>query len=325
MPVEPEALRYHIAERGSFLFHATTAAHREAILCDGLRPGSDLGRYVRDDFFRTRSGHVYLCDRRALPLVSVEGPRLTLEVDLRKLEPERFDTDEDVPRDCEIFRGEAWFDLKTPQLDLDADANTQAGRLADWAEAVDVFDAPEHAERSLAAGRVAHRGTIPPGALRAVELAGEPVELFRKESESMLGLGNIGRCPALAYWKTEAERVLTVASAVMKAGIALLDDSTLPCPERLDDLHRAHRLGDELHRWARLKNREGVWDLRDLALELAALAEAVREFDPPPIGWNSASATEVCRRAAGALSSLAQIGGHERARMLVATILDGLS
>jgi hypothetical protein len=53
---------------------------------------------VRGDFFRTRPKHVYIGDRRrVVPVVPVDGQRLTVQVDLRLLDPARFDTDEDVP------------------------------------------------------------------------------------------------------------------------------------------------------------------------------------------------------------------------------------
>jgi hypothetical protein len=38
-------------------------------------------------------------------VVAVQGARLTLRIDLRKLDPSCFDTDEDAPRDQEIPHG----------------------------------------------------------------------------------------------------------------------------------------------------------------------------------------------------------------------------
>ena len=147
MPIDAEVLAAHIEVHGPYLFHVTDAKQREAILRDGLRPGSDIGRQVWDDFFRTRVGRVYLCDRRrGVPVVVVEGERLTLQVDLRRLDPACFDTEPP----------------KREMLDQYTAADGQAGRLAAWAESIEEFDEPEFAARSLAAGRVAYRGTIPP-------------------------------------------------------------------------------------------------------------------------------------------------------------------
>jgi hypothetical protein len=90
MPIDDESLARHIEEQGPFRFHVTDALQREAISRDGLRPGSELGHFVRDDLFRTRSRHVYLCDRpRGVPVVPVECERMTLEVDLQRDLPQR--------------------------------------------------------------------------------------------------------------------------------------------------------------------------------------------------------------------------------------------
>jgi hypothetical protein len=118
MPIDREALVTHIDEHGPFLYHVTSADNRGAILDSGLRPGSELGRSVRDDFFRTRRGHVYLCDRRrGVPVVRVNGERLTLQVDLRLLHPACFDTDEDVPYNQQRFQAKKWFEVPPEAAD----------------------------------------------------------------------------------------------------------------------------------------------------------------------------------------------------------------
>jgi hypothetical protein len=43
------------------------------------------------------------------------------------------------------------------------------GTLAHWAETTPGFDAPEVAAKSLARGRIAYSGTIPPEALAAID------------------------------------------------------------------------------------------------------------------------------------------------------------
>jgi len=50
MPIDDEALAAHIEKHGPVLFHVTDAKHHEAIMRDGLRPGSELGCFMRDDF-----------------------------------------------------------------------------------------------------------------------------------------------------------------------------------------------------------------------------------------------------------------------------------
>lgn len=83
MPIDAKTLLAHSNEHGPFLFHVTGAREYEAIARSGLRPGSELGHFVHDDFFRTRPGHVSICDRRrGVPVVPAAGERLTLQVDL---------------------------------------------------------------------------------------------------------------------------------------------------------------------------------------------------------------------------------------------------
>ncbi len=50
MPIDDEALAAHIEKHGPVLFHVADAKHHEAIMRDGLRPGSELGCFMRDDF-----------------------------------------------------------------------------------------------------------------------------------------------------------------------------------------------------------------------------------------------------------------------------------
>ena len=137
MPIHADVLDAHIEQHGPFLFHVTEAARRDSILGAGLHPGSDLAHFVRDDFFRTRPEHVYVGDRRrVVPVVPVDGERLTVQVDLRLLDPARFDTDEDVPYNQQRFQGKAWFDAKPPEremIDNDTEAPGEAGLLAAWA------------------------------------------------------------------------------------------------------------------------------------------------------------------------------------------------
>jgi hypothetical protein len=126
MPLEPEMLAAHIEKHGPFLYHVTDARRRYAILHWGLRPGSELGRYVRSDFFRTRPGHVHICDaRRVAPLVEVAGERLTLQVDLRVLDLARFGTDEDVPYQQTRFQANPSF---SPALRLSDNWTNSAPR-----------------------------------------------------------------------------------------------------------------------------------------------------------------------------------------------------
>jgi hypothetical protein len=91
-----EALQAHIAAGQPFLFHVTSAENVEAIKREGLRPGSELGKSTRDDFFRTRPGHVYLIRQLDLPIVEVGPKPRVFRIDLDQLDPDLIDPDEDM-------------------------------------------------------------------------------------------------------------------------------------------------------------------------------------------------------------------------------------
>jgi hypothetical protein len=230
MPIDRETLVAHIEQNGRFLFHVTNADNREAILNVGLCPGSELGHFVRDDFFRTRLGHVYLCDRRrGVPVVRVDGERLTLQVDVRLLDPDRFDTDEDVPYNQQRFQAKRWFDVEPPHrqmLDQETEAPGEAGRLADWAESIPEFDEPRFAARSLVAGRIAYKGTVAPVALEVVELPSEAVGVFTSRVSDALRT-NVGVVPTLSSGAVEVNRARSIAQSVCDAGLEMLSDPTL--------------------------------------------------------------------------------------------------
>jgi hypothetical protein len=326
MPVDDETLAAHIEQHGPFLFHVTDARQREAIMRIGLRPGSELGHFVRNDFFRTRSGHVYLCDRRrGVPVVPVEGERLTLQVDLRQLDPARFDTDEDMPYNQQRFQGKRWFDSEPPERqmrDNNTEAPSQAGRLAAWAEAIAEFDEPEFAAGSLAAGRVAYRGTIPPDALEVVELPSDVVETFASRACELLKVDDVGSVPTLAFSGLEADRALAIAQQILDAGLQALGRPPLTTDTDLSDPMKAYYLKQDLRRFGLNKNRAGDWGPRDLALALADLAQAVYDFDRA-LGWDPEACVAIAERAAAALPHVARAAGGETADSLARSVVGG--
>ena len=316
MPIHAETLVAHIEQHGPFLFHVTDARHREAIARGGLRPGSELGRLVREDFFRTRQGHVYICDRRrGVPVVPVDGERLTLQVDLRVLEPARFDTDEDVPYIQQRFQATKWFDRDPPQRQMlgnGTEAPGQAGGLAAWAESIAEFDEPEFAAKSLSAGRVAYRGTIPFDALQVVDIPSEIVETFASRAGELLSAKEIGPVPTLAFNDIEADRALAIAQLVLDAGLQTLGRPPLSTGTQLSDPMKAYYLEADIRRFGRERNRAGEWESRDLALALADLAQAVHDFDRA-LGWDPDACVAIAERAASCLSHIAATGGRNSA------------
>ena len=315
MPIDREMLVAHIEEHGPFLFHVSGADNREAILDSGLRPGSELGRFVRDDFFRTRRGYVYLCDRRrGLPVVRVNGERLTLQVDLRLLDPARFDTDEDVPYIQQRFQATKWFDVPPPKrhmADRETEAPGQAGRLADWAESIREFDEPRFAASSLTAGRVAYRGTIAPAALEVVELPSETVDVFARRARDHLGT-NIGVAPPLSLDVVEVNRARAIAQSVLDTGLEVLSEPSLKLDTDLSDPMMAHYLDERIRRFGFQQNRAGRWEARDIAIALADVARAVADFEPA-LGWNPDACVVIAECAAKAVTTIATTIGHEAA------------
>jgi hypothetical protein len=324
VPIDPEVLAAHIDAHSPYLFHVTDAKHRETILRDGLRPGSDLDSQVWDDFFRTRAGRVYLCDRRrGVPVVVVGGERLTLQVDLRQLDPDCFDTDEDVPYTQRRFQGKWWFDTEPPKremLDQHTEADGQAGRLAAWAESIKEFDEPEFAARSLAAGRVAYRGTIPPEALEPVELPSEVVETFAKRAGELLELEETAPVPSLAFHEVEADRALAIAQRVLEGGRDALGRPPLTTDVDLSNPMTAYHLEDDIRRVGYEKNRVGEWEPRDLAFALADLAEAVYDFDRA-LGWDPDPCVSIAEQASLCLPHIAIAAGDETAVALARAVV----
>jgi hypothetical protein len=316
VPIDAATLAAHIEEHGAFLYHVTDAAHCDAVLRDGLRPGSELGHYVRDDFFRTRQGHVYLCDRRrGVPVVPIEGDRVTLQVDLRHLDVVCFDTDEDVPRVQETFQATRWFDVGSPRrrmLSDGAEAPGQAGALAAWAEAIAGFDDPEFAARSLAAGRVAYRGTIPVLAVQAAQLPSEIVEIFTDRACRLLEIDGMGTVPTLAYCDVEADRAFAIAQHVLDAGQQLLGHPAPLSDTQLSDPMKAYYLEAAIRRFGYDSNRAGDWGPRDLAFALADLAQAAHDFDRA-LGWDPDACVAIAERAATCLAQITMMAGRDTA------------
>jgi hypothetical protein len=133
-------------------------------------------------------------------------------------------------------------------VDHETEASGQAGRLADWAESIREFDEPRFAARSLAAGRVAYRGTIVPAALEVVELPSEVVKVFASRARDHLGT-NIGVVPPLSLDVVEVNRVRAIAQSVLDAGMEVLGEASLKVDTDLSDPMMAHYLDERLRRF----------------------------------------------------------------------------
>jgi hypothetical protein len=223
-----------------------------------------------------------------------------------------------VPYTQQRFQGQKWFDTKPPEREMrdkSSEADGQAGRLAAWAESIEGFDLSEFVERSLAAGRVAYRGAIPPEALQVVELASEVVERFATRAGDLLNLDEIGPVPALAFHEVEADRALAIAQLVLDAGLDALGRPPLTTGTDLTDPMAAYHLEDDIRRVGYEKNRAGECEPRDLAFALADLAKAVYDFDRA-LGWDPDACVSIGEQAALCLPHLSAAAGREAALLL---------
>jgi hypothetical protein len=199
-----EALQAHIAAGQPFLFHVTSAENVEAIKREGLRPGSELGKSTRDDFFRTRPGHVYLIRQLDLPIVEVGPKPRVFRIDLDQLDPDLIDPDEDMV-------SEKFSDAvpeKAPRRECDERNNElpgQEGKLAAWAESVPGFDSPELAERSLEHGRISYGGTIPPSALELIDTPSPSLVAFAR-GLPVTARAELPEPPPAGDWRVEVAR-----------------------------------------------------------------------------------------------------------------------
>jgi hypothetical protein len=161
-------LEAHIEAHGPWLFHATSLEVLGAILVEGLRPGSEVGRSNAEGFHRTRPGHVYLSELSQIRGLQLAGdlPGELIGADLSRLNPGRIDPDEDMVQHAWLFEGERWVSAEPPIFETGWEEGPNGeGTLAYWAETTLGFDAPDVTKRSLTRGRVSYRGVIGPEAL----------------------------------------------------------------------------------------------------------------------------------------------------------------
>jgi hypothetical protein len=169
MAIDYDDLGQWIARNGPWLYHAAFEHDLPVILREGIRAGSELGRdNAPKPFHRTRPGHVYLCRLDHLERLQSGGdlPSAALRVDVRQLDPELIDPDEDCVQHARLFDGERWVSVEPPIWDPGwQEGPNGEGTLAYWAEHTPGFDAPDVTARSLERGRISYRGTVPPEAL----------------------------------------------------------------------------------------------------------------------------------------------------------------
>jgi hypothetical protein len=302
------------------LYHVTSERDAPAIRLEGLRPGSEIGRSNYEGHYRTRSGRVYLTVWRFVSLVRVDGEPRVFEVTLSALNPELVDPDEDVVAENydELFRDVVRLAPPTREVTEEGEeVPGQEGDRARWAGSISTFADSAVTVRSLDYGRISYRGTIPPTALRELDVPSYVLARFREALPDALRAA-CPRVPSMSSGQNEVQRarvlvtrmVLAVLERVGEAAIDVRMGRPLEAhavERQLRDIARrlgretrfaeAEALGDARVSVARLATVTGLSDLSDLeraadaAADAAAITSALGRL--PVVGAHDATAAMV--------------------------------
>lgn len=219
----------------------------------------------------------------------MSGERVLLGIDLRLLEPQRFDPDEDMVQASFLGSGPPWIDEDhPPPMRVVADgieAAGQDGSLARWADETPGFDAPAVTARSLERGRVAYHGIIPPEAIQEIHHPSEGYEHFTAQVTRHIPTLDLPKGPASESYRIEIARAYGLAASVIDGAMGSVEpgwggSTHFELPEEATDV--AHRLRGV----ARRLRHADEFDRAQLAAAAAGVAEAVSGFEPE-VGWSS--------------------------------------
>jgi hypothetical protein len=190
--IDPDFLAEHIRQNGPYLYHGTSLDAAKSILNEGLYP-HDHENVMNDEsgdeewpededgepifsrsnwagqFLAPRAGHVYLGTHKYASNYGGIGGKM-LKVDLRKLDPQKMNADEDHFGETAIYNSSSpehrqyleklnLFD--PPPSPVDPETLESLGEWADRALGGD----PEATRHSVASGSMAYNGHIPPEAV----------------------------------------------------------------------------------------------------------------------------------------------------------------
>ncbi len=172
----------------------------------------------------------------------------------------------------------------------------QDGDLAQWADTTPGFDAPRVTARSLAAGRIAYRGTIPPEAIEVAYLPSMAPAYFVSGLIRVFDdLSGLPDGPQLDYYLTEVKRATALGESIIESAGGIVtgafDPIEIPGPGAAD------KLRDELFAEGRALMNEGRHEAGAVLLEARSLADKVGEFEPE-LGWGTTK--DNCVEVAGA-------------------------
>jgi hypothetical protein len=169
MAATPEWLDAWVDEHGPYLYHATQIANISSILDEGLHPWDQgPGAIQANSIWQPRPGHVYLATESAIKRYDCDNPDRRLRIDIRELQAENFNPDEDLIFVPSLKNSLLWKNDKTVQ-NLNGDKHSSYG---EWAERCDFGANPEYTRLSLEeCGTLSHRGLIPPNVIASAMLA----------------------------------------------------------------------------------------------------------------------------------------------------------
>jgi hypothetical protein len=306
--LDSAVLQEFIERRGGRLYHVTPVEHVPSILADGLVPGSERGVSTRRDFFSTRPGRVYLLQLQDVAVVEIEGEPRVLAVDLRHLDPDLMDPDEDIVQ--QHLSGMVTTLPPARELSDGIEIPGQEGGLARWADSTPEFDRPEVTARSLMEhGRISYRGRIPPEAIQLVDLPSEHLARFVGLASADLGI-ELATPPAAGGWRIETLRARVLGEAVI-GGVA----DALALPDVAPDL-RGYRQAQDCEERLRRLALEAVraepirLDESRVLRATASIAEKAIEFEPISVRHNLDCALEVAEACVAALTELRKVCPH---------------
>jgi hypothetical protein len=188
--------------------------------------------------------------------------------------------------------------------------------LAEWADTAQGFDAPEVTAKSLNAGRISYRGTIPPDALKVVTMASEGAQIFHDGVRQTLNLSNVDLAPPplLGFYKTEVARAVELARSVIASAAQSVGE---PYEQLLPDwLHPEHATStrDLLINARRAHSRAGEWRAAEVLHAARLVADSVPHLQPE-LGWSSTrdACLDIAQAAVGVVRSLREQVGEESA------------
>jgi hypothetical protein len=203
MAADPEWLNEYIKEHGPIAYHMTRDEDAaRAIAQTGLlpwdhpnHPWADRGGHTQVPELAPRPNHVYMSLTPPHNHTLDMPHRNVLEIDLRKLHPQDLNPDEDIMDQPEGYEAMGVYPDEDPYVTWEEKGHAPAHGYEDrgsWFNSLPQAEEPWATQWSAESGTLAHRGPIPPEAIRypyAEHMAEHP-ELYtaRIAAEAPFGL-----------------------------------------------------------------------------------------------------------------------------------------